>query len=304
MSSTGSKSQSPSPELTAENNNKDPPVEITDPGTEENSTPKEPKESTSKELEPSNGTAANPWQAIFSPQHNAYYFYNTLTSETTWINPLQPETSDASAAAPAAQADTAGTVSPAASKSKSPQPESSLSPSLPQPGPSSSTSSYATLQAAAVAQGIDPSLAYLDPSLALSSGGPALPHTYTAKFNARTGAFSTATARDPGHLSEYEVTITFLVLIDVVLISLGALLSNLTRYLSSKSTIQRAKRMSEFYFDVGAWEKDVEERKRAEMEEEAVSGRKRKRPTKQDLVSRLVCAYVMIEITHTLSLDA
>jgi len=43
--------------------------------------------------------------------------------------------------------------------------------------------------------------------------------------------------------------------------------------------------MSEFYFDVGAWEKDVEERKRAEMAEEEAGGRKRKRPTKQDLVS-------------------
>lgn len=42
--------------------------------------------------------------------------------------------------------------------------------------------------------------------------------------------------------------------------------------------------MSEFYFDVGAWEKDVEARKKAEREEEEAGGRKRKRPTKQDLV--------------------
>jgi hypothetical protein len=43
--------------------------------------------------------------------------------------------------------------------------------------------------------------------------------------------------------------------------------------------------MSEFYFDVGAWEKDVETRKRAEDEAEADGeGRKRKRPTKKDLV--------------------
>ena len=28
------------------------------------------------------------WQAIWSPAHNAYYFYNGRTGETTWINPL------------------------------------------------------------------------------------------------------------------------------------------------------------------------------------------------------------------------
>jgi hypothetical protein len=43
--------------------------------------------------------------------------------------------------------------------------------------------------------------------------------------------------------------------------------------------------MSEFYFDVGAWEKDVEARDRAEKEEqEAGTGGKRKRPSKKDLV--------------------
>lgn len=44
--------------------------------------------------------------------------------------------------------------------------------------------------------------------------------------------------------------------------------------------------MSEFYFDVGAWEKDVEARKRAEKEAEESGLGKRKRPTKKDLVSR------------------
>jgi hypothetical protein len=39
--------------------------------------------------------------------------------------------------------------------------------------------------------------------------------------------------------------------------------------------------MSEFYFDVGAWEKDVEERKKAEMEEEArADGRGRGQPSR------------------------
>jgi len=120
------------------------------------------------------------------------------------------------------------------------------------PQPSASASHYAAMQAAAIAAGIDPSLAYLDPSLAASTSaaaGPA-PNTFTAKFNARTGAFTAGGARDPGHLSEFE----------------------------------RAKRMSEFYFDVNAWEKDVESRKRAEKEEEESGvGGKRKRPSKKDL---------------------
>ncbi|KAF8452748.1 hypothetical protein L210DRAFT_3519539 [Boletus edulis BED1] len=42
------------------------------------------------------------------------------------------------------------------------------------------------------------------------------------------------------------------------------------------------KRMSEFYFDVGEWEKDVERR---DAEEIQAGGKKRKRPTKKDLVS-------------------
>jgi hypothetical protein len=42
--------------------------------------------------------------------------------------------------------------------------------------------------------------------------------------------------------------------------------------------------MSEFYFDVGAWERDVEARNKAEIEAEAEGeGKKRKRPTKKDL---------------------
>ena len=113
---------------------------------------------------------------------------------------------------------------------------------------SAATSGTYALQAAAAAQGIDPALAYLDPSLAGSSTAPSA-MTYTAKFNSRTGAFARPDGRDPTHLSEYE----------------------------------RAKRMSEAYFDVGQWEQDVEARDLEEQNE----GKKRKRPTKKDLVSTL-----------------
>lgn len=42
------------------------------------------------------------------------------------------------------------------------------------------------------------------------------------------------------------------------------------------------KRMSEFYFDVNKWEEDLA---REHEQSEETSGKKRKRPTKKDLVS-------------------
>jgi hypothetical protein len=176
----------------------------------------------------SEGQPAHSWQAIYSPEHNAYYFYNTDTQETTWNNPIHPE------------------PSPAASSASTDEDKDQVP---------TSSSTYTALQQAAVAQGIDPSLAYLDPTL-LSNAAPgaAVPGanpSFTAKFNARTGAFARADARDPSHLSEYE----------------------------------RAKRMSEFYFDVNAWETQRED----EMGKE--DGKKRKRPSKKDLVSLIYASY-------------
>lgn len=171
------------------------------------------------------------WQAIFAPQYNTYYFYNTQTGETTWTNPLQPSDTTTMAAP--------STEPPATSDSATPEPDHPSS---------SSASQYNALEAAALAQGIDPSLAYLDPSLVTAttsaSGGPV--PAFQAKFNARTGAFARPDARTPGHLSEFE----------------------------------RMKRMSEFYFDVNAWEQDLAQ----ERGEEEEAGKKRKRPTKKDLV--------------------
>ncbi|KAF7798133.1 hypothetical protein EIP86_009348 [Pleurotus ostreatoroseus] len=171
--------------------------------------------------------SAGDWQAVYSPAHGAYYFYNTVTQQTTWTNPLQPA---ASSSTPEASSSAAASAS--ASDSTTPAP--------------AAASLYA-LQEAAVAQGIDPSLAYLDPSLAGPSGPGA--DTFTAKFNARTGAFTRPDGRDPTHLSEYE----------------------------------RAKRMSMAYFDVGQWEQDLD----AQHEQEQEAGKKRKRPTKKDLVRPL-----------------
>ncbi|KAF7292984.1 WW domain-containing protein [Mycena indigotica] len=167
-------------------------------------------------------TSSTPWQAIYSPQHNAYYFYNTETQETTWTNPLQPT--------PTAEAST--------SQEQVAAQQLGLTPNI--------DPRYATMQTAALAQGIDPALAYLDPSLA-ASGSAGLPAgSFQARFNARTGQFTAMDGRTPDHMSEYE----------------------------------RAKRMSTVFFDVDAWERSVAAEKAAEDE---AGGKKRKRPSKKDL---------------------
>jgi hypothetical protein len=210
-------------------------------------------ETTASTQAPTVLAAAGTWQAIWSPPHNAYYFYNSTTQQTTWTNPLQSDTTASASGSSTASAT---------------RPDNDGASTHPEAGPSTATdSSHAALRTAAEAAGIDPALAYLDPSLASSiPGAHSAGFKYTAKFNARTGAFAKPDARDPTHMSEYE----------------------------------RAKRMSEFYFDVGAWEKDVEERKKEEAEEAEGSGKKRKRPTKKDLVSRFSSTRLVEATTDTL----
>jgi hypothetical protein len=88
---------------------------------------------------------------------------------------------------------------------------------------------------------------------------PGIP-LFTAKFNRHTGAFARVDARDPSHLSEHE----------------------------------RAKRMSQFYFDVDQWQDDLAKHGGSikgpagagaseEWEDDGEGGRKRKRPTKKDM---------------------
>ena len=203
--------------------------------------------------DPSNSGAysAGDWQAIWSPAHNAYYFHNATTKETTWMNPLhqgQQQTGDSNGkekerATSETKDDDGGE---AESRDKDDEEQGNVA------GPSTATAAgtisgltqWEQMQANAVAQGIDPHLAHLDPSLAT---GPSLSSgAFAARFNARTGAFTAVDGRDPSHLSEYE----------------------------------RAKRMSQFYFDVGAWEQELEERDAAEEER-----KKKRKPTKKDLVS-------------------
>jgi WW domain len=46
-------------------------------------------ESTSRRSTPAQ--EPDPWQAIWEPKANAYYFYNAETHETTWLNPRVPK---------------------------------------------------------------------------------------------------------------------------------------------------------------------------------------------------------------------
>lgn len=110
------------------------------------------------------------WQAIFSPQHNAYYFFNAETQETTWVNPLEP-TASGSTANTTSSSDP--TPTPDASTAEQ-QEEAQSSSSAPSSSINPATSHYAALQAAAAAQGIDPALAHLDPSLLSSIPGQAV----------------------------------------------------------------------------------------------------------------------------------
>jgi hypothetical protein len=103
-----------------------------------------------------------------------------------------------------------------------------------------------------VAQGIDPSLAHLDLFLAGPSSATGRAYNFSARFNAHTGAFTQPDGRDPTHLSEYK----------------------------------RMKRMSSVYFNMEQWEQEVAQRQQRE-DEDAMNGKKRKRPTEKDLVSYL-----------------
>jgi hypothetical protein len=255
MSTSPVLSKDPSPSLEKE-------VEQLDEKTRSGSSPSEAgtNTETGTSVEPTPSATSTPssasWQAIWSPGHSAYYFYNSSTQETTWVNPLQPPSAtsgDGDATSTTAPPPSAPTPAPASGSGSAPSTSTGASASGATPVPASIAQIYA-LQEAAAAQGIDPSLAYLDPSLAgaPSAAGGSGTYNFTAKFNAHTGAFARPDGRDPTHLSEFE----------------------------------RMKRMSSVYFNMEQWEQEVAQRKGQE-DEDAANGKKRKRPTKKDLVGCL-----------------
>ncbi|KZO94765.1 hypothetical protein CALVIDRAFT_546255 [Calocera viscosa TUFC12733] len=210
-----------------------------------------PISATSAPTDPASNPAPAPvqtdWQAVWAPAYNAYYFFNARTGETTWVNPLDPSAS-ASAHAQAGGSAGLATAGPSAVAPGAGE-ITALPPAAAAAAVNAQTNPWALPPSNTAAEGIDPLLYHLDPTLSLSSSGPSsssgLAYTAQARFNAHTGRFEADPLRTPERMSEFE----------------------------------RAKRMSEVYFDTERWEKEVEERKRREAEEEG----RRKRPTKKDL---------------------
>ncbi|GAA5934638.1 hypothetical protein JCM1841_001790 [Sporobolomyces salmonicolor] len=127
------------------------------------------------------GSAAGgtgPWQAVFSPEANAWYFWNSETGQTTWENPLE---SSSTPTVPAPATDSATAAASAASTSEA----------APAPAPADPTA----------LPPIDPELAWLDPSAAArtSSTGAQL-----ARFNARTGRFQVDPSMNPDRISDFQ----------------------------------------------------------------------------------------------------
>lgn len=103
------------------------------------------------------------WQAIWSPSHNAYYFYNADTGETTWTNPLADSSSSS-----ALTTTTSATTTEAAVSSE---------------------------EELAQRAGIDPDLAFLDPGLYASQLAAARATSSSAGAYASQGIFDKRTGR-------------------------------------------------------------------------------------------------------------
>ncbi|WVQ95056.1 hypothetical protein IAU59_002148 [Kwoniella sp. CBS 9459] len=196
-----------------------------------------------KESESSGETKVEdqPWQAVWAPEQNAWYFWNTKTGEVSWTNPLESASSSESSA-----------VQPPLPNEAPPLPSGPLpssSSAIPRNGLSSAgprNAFEAPVPRFDTQPEIDEGLLHMVSGVrgggGYAPGGD--PSVQSASFNARTGQFTPSDHQyTVGHLDEYS----------------------------------RAKRMNSHYFDVEAWERekaaDLEKRKR---EEESGEGGSRK----------------------------
>ncbi|GAA5977444.1 hypothetical protein JCM10908_004981 [Rhodotorula pacifica] len=114
------------------------------------------------------------WQAVFSAEANAWYFWNASTNETTWSNPRQSTSSLGS------DANGGSARMPAAT----------------------GTAATQGHEGEGIIPPIDPDLAWLDPNLARAGAGR--PITQSARFNARTGRFQADPSLKPDRISEFQ----------------------------------------------------------------------------------------------------
>ncbi|KAK4705249.1 hypothetical protein P7C70_g956, partial [Phenoliferia sp. Uapishka_3] len=175
------------------------------------------------EVESSSGVAAAPeakgvhkgadgWQAVWSADANAYYFWNQEKNLTTWENPLTTASTSTSLATP------------------------------------STSASAADPRGQVDYGGIDPELAYLDPSLSRSSTTGSAAPSFQARFNSRTGRFQGDPSMNPDRISEYS----------------------------------RGERQQEVFYNTQAWQASLEGKGIKRAGEEAEGG-KRKKVTAKDV---------------------
>lgn len=107
------------------------------------------------------------WQPVWDSTYGSYYFFNSLTGETTWSNPRVPGATVVPNAA----------VVAASNESASPEPSASLDPDQLQYNP-------------AIHGDYDPTAAYAQ----TPDAGDAALYTTTAAFNRFTGKFTPATS--------------------------------------------------------------------------------------------------------------
>lgn len=190
-----------------------------------------------------------------------YYYWNRTTNTTTWTNPFE-----SGAAAPAAPAVASGSASPvpaaeataSTSKATSPQPgqasNATVNDASSAISPVNEERAGSSGPTAAEFGGIDPDLAYLDPSLASRAKGAGGAGAYVARFNARTGKFEADPTKTPDRVSD----------------------------------VQRAKRQNQFYFDYDGWqatlaqqqEQNTLKRGNGDVDDEA---NKKHRPSKKEM---------------------
>ncbi|BGP01725.1 WW/Rsp5/WWP domain containing protein [Rhodotorula toruloides] len=159
------------------------------------------------------------WQAVWSAEANAWYFWNAETNETTWQNPRDHSAASAFA---------------------------SSSNTSPTPAEADATNTT-TAEEPDRLPGIDPELAWLDPTAARASSSGGL--AQAARFNARTGRFMADPALNPDRISDY----------------------------------QRGRRQQEAYYDVAGWEASLASRpsKRQHEDAEDEDGKKKRPSAKQ-----------------------
>ncbi|KDN52237.1 hypothetical protein K437DRAFT_25015 [Tilletiaria anomala UBC 951] len=160
------------------------------PREDEDEAPPLPEEEEPPSESPGDGRQpqGHPWQAVWDPSRGAYYFWNSATNETTWINPLtssssaQPTADGQQLHEPGAQAD------------------------------ASASSNAAPSQGEIFEQltGIDSDLAFLDPSLSssLSAGAVSAGGSYrtVGHFDARKGKFVPQAQATLGAGGQYDPT--------------------------------------------------------------------------------------------------